>query len=84
MDLCGSGSGVDLCNIWISRSAVDLDVDLDLVWGEQNRDLGRGKKNCIHETMIPEWMDLVVWGHEHECQVGGLGSVGVSGRIAYE
>lgn len=20
--------------------------------------------------MIPEWMDLVVWGHEHECQVG--------------
>lgn len=19
--------------------------------------------------MIPEWMDLVIWGHEHECQV---------------
>jgi double-strand break repair protein MRE11 len=19
--------------------------------------------------MIPEWMDLVVWGHEHECQI---------------
>ena len=32
----------------------------------QNRDLGRGSKNCVHESMIPEWMDLVVWGHEHE------------------
>ena len=29
----------------------------------QNRNLGRGGKNCVHETMIPEWMDLVVWGH---------------------
>jgi hypothetical protein len=25
----------------------------------QNRDLGRGTKNCVHESMIPEWMDLV-------------------------
>lgn len=33
----------------------------------QNRDYGRGKKNCIHESMIPEWMDLVIWGNEHEC-----------------
>lgn len=22
----------------------------------QNRDLGRGSKNCVHESMIPEWM----------------------------
>lgn len=35
----------------------------------QNRDLGRGAKNCVHESMIPEWMDLVVWGHEHECLI---------------
>ena len=34
----------------------------------QNRDYGRGRKNCIHESMIPEWMDVVVWGNEHECQ----------------
>ena len=34
----------------------------------QNRDYGRGKKNCVHESMIPEWMDLVIWGNEHECQ----------------
>lgn len=34
----------------------------------QNRDYGRGSKNCIHESMIPSWMDLVIWGNEHECQ----------------
>lgn len=27
----------------------------------QNRDLGRGSKNCVQESMIPDWMDLVVW-----------------------
>ena len=32
----------------------------------QNRDYGRGSKNCIHESMIPEWMDIVIWGNEHE------------------
>ncbi|CAN0430000.1 unnamed protein product, partial [Hapterophycus canaliculatus] len=37
----------------------------------QNRDLGRGKKNCIPESMIPEWIDLVIWGHEHESLVSG-------------
>jgi len=31
----------------------------------QNRETGRGTKNCIHESMIPEWMDLTVFGHEH-------------------
>ena len=35
----------------------------------QNRDAGRGSKNCVHESMIPEWMDLVIWGHEHECMI---------------
>jgi double-strand break repair protein MRE11 len=33
----------------------------------QNRDYGRGTKNCIHESMIPDWMDIVIWGNEHEC-----------------
>ena len=35
----------------------------------QNRNLGRGGLNCVHDTMIPDWFDLVVWGHEHECQI---------------
>ena len=29
----------------------------------QNRDLGRGSKNCVHESKIPDWMDLIIWGH---------------------
>lgn len=34
----------------------------------QNRDnKGRGSKNCIHENFIPEFIDFVLWGHEHEC-----------------
>jgi len=32
----------------------------------QNRDYGRGAKSCVHESFLPEWLDLVVWGHEHE------------------
>jgi len=47
----------------------------------QNRDLGRGSKNCVHETMIPEWMDLIVWGHEHECLIQPSESVVGTFRI---
>jgi DNA repair exonuclease SbcCD nuclease subunit len=36
----------------------------------QNRAEGRGRKNAIFESMIPDWFDVVVWGHEHECQTG--------------
>mmetsp|Transcript_22350 Transcript_22350/g.39615 ORF Transcript_22350/g.39615 Transcript_22350/m.39615 type:complete len:728 (+) Transcript_22350:56-2239(+) len=36
----------------------------------QNRDMkGRGAKNCFQEEMIPSFMDLVVFGHEHECLI---------------
>lgn len=34
----------------------------------QNREnKGRGAKNCIHESFIPDFIDFVLWGHEHEC-----------------
>ncbi|RHY34596.1 hypothetical protein DYB32_000806 [Aphanomyces invadans] len=36
----------------------------------QNRDnRGRGAKNCLPESFIPEFIDFVVWGHEHECVI---------------
>lgn len=35
----------------------------------QNRDYGRGAKNCIHDHMLPDFLDLVLWGHEHECVI---------------
>ncbi len=37
----------------------------------QNRDTGRGQKNCVQESMIPEWMDLVVWGYVRGGREGG-------------
>jgi double-strand break repair protein MRE11 len=47
----------------------------------QNRDYGRGAKNCVQEHMIPDWMDLVVWGHEHECLIDFSESVVGTFRI---
>ena len=30
---------------------------------------GRPSKGCVREKRIPEWMDLVIWGSEHECLI---------------
>ncbi|KAF8822838.1 Mre11 Dna-binding domain-containing protein [Cardiosporidium cionae] len=30
---------------------------------------GMPRKNCIHEAMLPHFLDLVLWGHEHDCCV---------------
>lgn len=35
----------------------------------QNRVMGRGTKNFIPETCLPGFLDLVVWGHEHDCRI---------------
>uniref|UniRef100_A0A1Y1N0S8 Mre11 DNA-binding domain-containing protein n=1 Tax=Photinus pyralis TaxID=7054 RepID=A0A1Y1N0S8_PHOPY len=34
----------------------------------QNR-AARGAKNYIPETCIPSFIDLVIWGHEHDCRI---------------
>lgn len=34
----------------------------------QNR-ANRGVKNFIAESYIPDFMDLVMWGHEHDCKI---------------
>lgn len=26
-----------------------------------------GAKNYVMEHRLPPWLDLVIWGHEHEC-----------------
>lgn len=28
---------------------------------------GATAKNCLQERHLPAFMDLVIWGHEHEC-----------------
>lgn len=35
----------------------------------QNRYRHGNQKNYIDESMLPKWLDLVVWAHEHECIV---------------
>mmetsp|Transcript_12892 Transcript_12892/g.29173 ORF Transcript_12892/g.29173 Transcript_12892/m.29173 type:complete len:761 (+) Transcript_12892:70-2352(+) len=30
---------------------------------------GAPSKACIHESMLPSFLDLVIWGHEHDCIV---------------
>jgi double-strand break repair protein MRE11 len=41
----------------------------------QNR-VQHGAKNYVAELMLPEWLDLIVWGHEHECLVKEQKSAG--------
>jgi double-strand break repair protein MRE11 len=40
----------------------------------QNRDRGRGPKNCVHESFLPKFLDLVMWGHEHDCLIDVVAS----------
>ncbi|PFH31363.1 Mre11 DNA-binding domain-containing protein [Besnoitia besnoiti] len=30
---------------------------------------GQPAKNCVHEQMLPSFLDLAIWGHEHDCHV---------------
>lgn len=34
----------------------------------QNR-ADRGINKTVHEEALPNFLDLVVWGHEHECRL---------------
>lgn len=39
----------------------------NLMCVHQNRNnAGRGLKNCLQESMLPGFLDLVIWGHEHD------------------
>ena len=37
----------------------------------QPRGAGAVMKGYVKEALLPNCMDLVVWGHEHECQIAG-------------
>ena len=42
----------------------------------QNREQkGRGAKNCVLESMLPDFLDMVIWGHEHECIIDPVESL---------
>lgn len=29
--------------------------------------VGASHKDCVMESDLPPWVNLVLWGHEHEC-----------------
>jgi len=48
----------------------DHDSSFNMMLVHQNRDhKGRGTKNCFRDNMIPIFMNLCVFGHEHECLI---------------
>lgn len=30
---------------------------------------GAPAKSCVNEEMLPSWLNLVIWGHEHDCKI---------------
>lgn len=50
------------------RPAEDSDDWFNIFVIHQNRS-AHGKKNYIPETFLPDFLDLVIWGHEHECRI---------------
>lgn len=57
---------------WIRPGSSDEKTPLanwfNLMLIHQNR-VSHAPKNSISERHLPNWMDLVVWGHEHECLI---------------
>ena len=57
---------------WIRPGSSDEKTPLanwfNLMLIHQNR-VSHAPKNSISERHLPSWMDLVVWGHEHECLI---------------
>jgi double-strand break repair protein MRE11 len=50
------------------RPSEDTDEWFDVFVIHQNRS-AHGKKNYIPEGFLPDFLDLVIWGHEHECRL---------------
>eukprot|EP00923_Selenidium_pygospionis_P003374 GHVN01005364.1.p1 GENE.GHVN01005364.1~~GHVN01005364.1.p1 ORF type:complete len:503 (-),score=155.00 GHVN01005364.1:12-1520(-) len=49
------------------------DKYFNLMLIHQNRHKGSAggapSKNCVHDQMLPDFLDLVIWGHEHDCLI---------------
>jgi double-strand break repair protein MRE11 len=51
-----------------NRPVEDESCWFNLFFIHQNR-VARKQKNFVSEGMLPNWLDFVVWGHEHACKV---------------
>lgn len=60
------------CVQWVrpaTTSEHNIEEWLNLFVLHQNRvQHGSTAKNCVQDKYFPEFIDLVVWGHEHECR----------------
>eukprot|EP00929_Paragymnodinium_shiwhaense_P051993 TRINITY_DN2607_c2_g1_i1.p1 TRINITY_DN2607_c2_g1~~TRINITY_DN2607_c2_g1_i1.p1 ORF type:complete len:748 (-),score=155.66 TRINITY_DN2607_c2_g1_i1:343-2586(-) len=36
---------------------------------------GAPTKACVHDAQLPPWLNLVIWGHEHDCQIDAVESL---------
>lgn len=54
-------------NVELVRPDTDHEVFHILVLHQNRAD--RGRKNYLEESNLPDFIDLVIWGHEHECRI---------------
>lgn len=52
----------------MSRPEEDGDSWFNLLVVHQNR-ADRGPKNYLPESALPSFLDLIIWGHEHDCRI---------------
>lgn len=63
-----------LCRLFIDKKVTFIRPETDpeswfnIFILHQNR-VERGPKRYISESYIPDFVDLVIWGHEHDCEI---------------
>ncbi|RZF32889.1 hypothetical protein LSTR_LSTR004280 [Laodelphax striatellus] len=50
------------------RPEENIDDWFNIFVTHQNR-ADRGINKCIKETVLPSFLDVVIWGHEHDCRI---------------
>uniref|UniRef100_A0A182QWK1 Double-strand break repair protein n=1 Tax=Anopheles farauti TaxID=69004 RepID=A0A182QWK1_9DIPT len=61
-----------LCRLWLDGKVFFTKPNepgfFNLMVVHQNR-AERGPKNYLPESALPSFLDLVIWGHEHDCRI---------------
>lgn len=57
-----------LCAPCQGADVVDPEAWFNIFVLHQNR-VQRGSTHHVTESMLPSWLDFVIWGHEHECRI---------------
>lgn len=63
-----------LCRLFLNskvifeRPSEDTDSWFNVLVLHQNR-ANRGEKNYLPDNVIPSFINLVIWGHEHDCRI---------------